>query len=430
LRSHRRRALSSAVTIGLVGAIIIVSSIAAALTLNPPSVSLPSKQTGTAQNSNLDSSTSYSAATYLQNSTSSFSSEELHSTTSQDTSSSATSSTQSYNESTTSPMTVITESSLENTQASITTTATSASSTFTYNATTRIENGIWQVVSSPAPAGCQAAFDPTNGNMYMTEGGVVSVVNNSGPGIVSSFKAGKFPCAITYDAQDNRLYVAASDSVVEIDPDHQSIVGTVNLTSSISAIMYDPANGYIYASNGTATIIDPSTNSIVSSIQVGSDPEAFAYDSLNHDVYVANGGSNDVSVINSSLFVVATIPVPTSPSAITYDLKNNEVYVSILNGVSIVNTTTNQIAEVLPNGAPAPGGGIVLDPDTNLMFIGGAASGNAEVVIVLNATDNLFLSPIAVHGMPEVVGFNPSDHEIYVGSFDNTGNWQTEISMI
>ena len=107
-----------------------------------------------------------------------------------------------------------------------------------------------------------------------------------------------------------------------------SVIANLGVGSNPFTAIYDPGNGYVYATNsGSATVSVISGTSVIANLSVGNDPSAAIYDPGNGYIYVVNSGSftvsGTVSVISggpsSNVTISSTIntTVPPAPTTTT-----------------------------------------------------------------------------------------------------------------
>src|SRR5713101_4276742 len=91
-----------------------------------------------------------------------------------------------------------------------------------------------------------------------------------------------------------------------------SVVATIPVGVSPSAVAFDSANGDLYVVNGvgTVSVISGQTNTVIGSpITVGVGPNGIAFDSTNGNLYVTNRSDNTLSVISGQTNTVIGSPI-------------------------------------------------------------------------------------------------------------------------
>jgi YVTN family beta-propeller protein len=257
----------------------------------------------------------------------------------------------------------------------------------------------------------------------------VSITDTSTDKVIDTVSVGKKPLAITYNPNNNHVYVANtfSDTVSVIDTlRNNNIISNIAVGhfpgNSSSGIAYNSNNDNIHVANiGSDSVseIDGSTNAVTSTIKQLFNPAGIAYDPVNGYVYVANKESNTVSVIDTlgNNKVIATIPVGTSPSAIIFDSDNGHVYVANTGSdnsrdtISVIDTSINRVIATIPvsNGP----NGITLDSSSGKIYVSNTFSNNISVI---DDSKNKVITTIPVGINPYGIVYNPSNHHIYVAN--------------
>ena len=257
----------------------------------------------------------------------------------------------------------------------------------------------------------------------------VSIIDTSTDKVIDTVSVGKKPLAITYNPNNNHVYVANtfSDTVSVVDTlRNNNIISNIAVGlfpgNSSSGIAYNSNNDNIHVANiGSDSVseIDGSTNAVTSTIKQLFNPAGIAYDPVNGYVYVANKESNTVSVIDTlgNNKVIATIPVGTSPSAIIFDSDNGHVYVANTGSdnsrdtISVIDTSINRVIATIPvsNGP----NGITLDSSSGKIYVSNTFSNNVSVI---DDSKNKVITTIPVGINPYGIVYNPSNHHIYVAN--------------
>jgi YVTN family beta-propeller protein len=289
---------------------------------------------------------------------------------------------------------------------------------------------------------------------------------------------------IAFDASNNYLYLAngtSTQSITVVDlSKNDSIIATIPLGNATGGLLYDPSNGYVYASQhcvpgqaaqptGVAAVVINGTK-IIAKVAGPCATGGLAYDPSDHHIFEATGGAADpdslVNVIDDrSNTVVATIPVGNGLVGIAYDASNGMVYVADLSSgsVDVINPATNSVvgAVQVESGHPVyaddlvsynPGNGLIyvtngLTYDYNTEINGTTMVGNFTVpcsggtgsefdgfaydsvraisfmsacgtVVAANGTTNAELLSINVPGASLLV-YDPSNYDVYAVA--NTG---------
>jgi DNA-binding beta-propeller fold protein YncE len=133
------------------------------------------------------------------------------------------------------------------------------------------------------------------------------------------------------DSAAGRLYVSHSTSVVVVDMQTNTVVGTIEPTPGVHGIAVAPELGKGFASNGRenkAAVFDLKTMKILSSVESGGNPDAILYEPGHREVYRFNGSGKSATVFDAATRAVqATIPLAGRPCRPTMLPKSFKVMV-------------------------------------------------------------------------------------------------------
>jgi DNA-binding beta-propeller fold protein YncE len=289
------------------------------------------------------------------------------------------------------------------------------------------------------------------------------------------------PDLIAVDTSNNYLYVAnatntQSIAVVSIS-DNDSIIASIPLDNSTGGLLYDPSNGYVYASqnclaetvqgeqssgitaviiNGTKVIgqidgpcasgslaydpsdhhifeaslgdvnpdglvnvIDDRNNTIVATITSGAGLRGIAYDASNGMVYAADLSSGSVEIINpASDSLVGAVTVESghpvyADDLVAYNSGNRLIYVT--NGITYdYNTEINGTTVVGSFTVPCSGGtGSEFDGFAIDSMRGVSFMSACGTVVAANGTTNIVSLSIDIPGSSSLA-YDPSNYDLYV----------------
>lgn len=203
----------------------------------------------------------------------------------------------------------------------------------------------------------------------------------------------------------------------------------VTLTGIPTAVVLEPSRNKISKSryaffaqeNGFVTIYNTSSDSIVTApIAVGDNPVAIAL-TPGQSVFVANSGSNSVSVIDMTSFLVVAAPdVGTNPGLIAITPDDTQAYVVNLgsNNVSVIDTTSNTVTHLIPVGTGPFSIAIAPDstPGAGQVYVTNLGSNN---VTVISSMDNTVLATVDLGVAPTYVAITPDGTEAYIATESN-----------
>ena len=166
----------------------------------------------------------------------------------------------------------------------------------------------------------------------------------------------------------------------------QTLIGTVPVGVSPSAIAVNPDTNKTYVTNGgswpnnpgnTVTVIDGRTLS-TSTVDVGYFPTILAVNSVTNKIYVANycgtsetcngSGPDTVTVIDGTTLSTTTVTVGYGPQGIAINSVTNKIYVANTNGnnVTVIDGATLSTATVAVGSLP---GAVAVNPVTNKIYV-------------------------------------------------------------
>jgi YVTN family beta-propeller protein len=290
------------------------------------------------------------------------------------------------------------------------------------------------VVKNITVGGCPESitYDPNNGYLYVSSAtGFTWSILAVNPNIPSIIKVGttKGPANLMYDPISNYVYVASQSGGILslINPETNSIVRNISLSSGLWAMSYNPNNGYVYLTNynNCVVVFDPNNNSILENIPLVFYPISMAYDPENCYLYVANLEGNDVYVISTENYhVVTVIPVGRDPDYVFYDPQNGYIYVANLNSsfISVINPNTNTVIKNINISSGATD--IILDPNNGDLYVLTPYSNNLSSVAYVISTKNdsvvEVLSTEAISGTEHQGVYVPDTGYIYM---DDCGDY-------
>jgi YVTN family beta-propeller protein len=218
------------------------------------------------------------------------------------------------------------------------------------------------VAMIPAFSAYTLAYDPANHELYAPYSSGVSVINTTSNTLLTTIKANNInlpvPLGVAYVPLNHEIYVSniygGSGMISIINGATNQVIRTISCPDAF-LLAYDPTNKLIYVTQpslNSVSVINPVTNKVIKIIAVGQQPEGLAYAASNKEMYIANAGAYSTMVINSKNAIIANIPI--NGNRLAYDSANRDIYVVGAN-VSVVNSLTNKVVEVLTSGfGPSP----------------------------------------------------------------------------
>jgi YVTN family beta-propeller protein len=262
----------------------------------------------------------------------------------------------------------------------------------------------------------------------LNEQGVYAFIDNTSK-IVSflPFNKNIYYHDIAFNPENGNMYVTnrGSGTVSIIDKSTNEILETISVGGLPSRIAFNPENGNMYVTNqgsGTVSIINSSTNRIVENISVGGLPSRIAFNPENGNMYIADWNSSTVKVIDSQTHNLSEIRIDTGiPYTISYNPTNSYIYVTALghyNRFHVINSLTNDISESLPsfsgNGGEALSKlDITFNPVDDNMYMS-----DGKNIVVINSSNNEIIESININANYPIskIAFNPETNYMYLSA--------------
>jgi len=242
--------------------------------------------------------------------------------------------------------------------------------------------------------------DPGTGIAYVVNYGTsllepnVTALSESAGLPVASIPLWAAPTGLAYDSAQGEVYAVdnAGNDIYAVSTSTGRVTNvetggpTPTSTSVPDPIVYDGANGDIYATAESQAAVDvfgPS-HTLLSTISVGEEPDALAYDNVSDLLFVGDAYTGKVAVIDTSTNTVLAATLSVTPyntlSAVAYDPHNNEVYVADQTGGNVTVWGAENDTEVhsIPVGSTPRS--IAVDPENNTIFVANQGSGNISVI--------------------------------------------------
>jgi YVTN family beta-propeller protein len=240
------------------------------------------------------------------------------------------------------------------------------------------------------------AYDPSNGDLYVTSQLDDSVMVLNGTKAVATIWVGIDPQGALYDPADGAVWVTVrwSDYVVLLCGTTEC--GTLTANGDLEGpfgMAYDPAADLLYVSNidsdpGFVTVFNATSSEEIGSVATGTYVAGLTYDPANTYVYAADeasagSGGSKLTVLDGLTAVSTVQGNLTNPFGVAYDASDGFVYVTnidlanpldgwvtVVNGTSVLGTI---------GVGPSPMG-IAFDPGTDQLFVADSGAGNMTVL--------------------------------------------------
>jgi YVTN family beta-propeller protein len=255
---------------------------------------------------------------------------------------------------------------------------------------------------APGSEPVQAAFDPMNNVMYVTDAGLNRVYGLSGLAIVSVWEAHKYhlnmPWGIVYDPEfhTNLFNVGGGMIIANSGGDTLSAVltyenvtkwdGLIPVGNSPVQVLFDPGAGALFVTNiysDNVTVVNAQTAAGIANVTVGKDPYGLAYSSYNEEVYVANSGGTNVTVLYANGATAGDITGFSDPNGVAFDQATERTYVTNFNKGTVIAIGGKYGLTVEEKYSTSSGDGAfgaTFDPADNDVYVTGAFSNTVYVL--------------------------------------------------
>ena len=241
----------------------------------------------------------------------------------------------------------------------------------------------------------QAAFDPEDDNMYVTDYGLNQVYDIIGTSIVYTWtnpEGCNFdgPMGIAYDPETTNMEVVnyLGDDLTDISPLDGGCGIGATVGTEPTAISYDPLENVMLVTNsgsGNVSIlnVDIASEIVYGSIAVGANPHGIAYDPAGQVELVANTGSNTVSVLTVSRYdcptcfeVIGTITGFDGPYGVALDQSTLNVWITNDGNGKVFEVEENDfgafsIVKKMPTASSSHALGLAYDASNDDMYVAG-----------------------------------------------------------
>ena len=260
---------------------------------------------------------------------------------------------------------------------------------------------------------------------------VYSIATNS---TITTINIGEPQAGIIYVPLTNTIYATGSISTntYVIDCSSNTLVATIVGADIGFGMAFNPNNNFLYGvgSSNDVYVINVVTNTIETIILGFNLPFGIAINFNNNLAYVTNSGSDNIFIINCSnntlLSDLISLNIASAPTNIVYNPNNNLIYVANFgtSSVAVCNPTTNTLlfdVALTPNTQPLFPYDLALNTLTNELFI--TSQGNDEQYSIFDCNSNTFLQTILISNANNQLNgiiINPDSAILYIaGSNSN-----------
>ena len=180
---------------------------------------------------------------------------------------------------------------------------------------------------------------------------------------VASYKVGLEPFSLSYDKDNNRMWIAlyGENKVLAVDMNGK-VLTTVTIDNRPNTVLWDGTQLWVTiagdnSNQGTEVIAIDTDGTILGTYQVGGSPADLAWDKDGQALYVANSDTNNVSVLDATGNPIGKFKVGQAPAALAWD--GSHLWISLSGADSVVAVDkTGKILVTVPANNP---NGIMFD---------------------------------------------------------------------
>jgi len=311
--------------------------------------------------------------------------------------------------------------------------------------------------------GTNPAFSPSGLTAYAVNGLNISVINVQTNAItniiaippfnistITPYFNIRFPQSITVSPNGKIAYVVTVNhemmgggffTIAVINISTNKIIANISgLTATqidtatgTSSVIFSPSGSTAYfipakTSDRNVYVINVSTNSEIKGITFTSSAFGIALNPSGTLLYATNFQNSSVSIVNTTTNAVANdiIPVGPSPQGIAINPAGTLGYVANSgNGtVSVFSTTTNKVIKTIAVGSSPTY--VVFNLNGSLAYVADSGSNNVSII---NVNSNAVMARVNLGTSPQTEAFNPNSHIpfLYVGDSNGTTKVITEV---
>jgi DNA-binding beta-propeller fold protein YncE len=264
--------------------------------------------------------------------------------------------------------------------------------------------------------------DPATGNLFITRGTHVMVVNPMDGKLVADILdlQGVHGTVFVGD----RAYVSegGANRIAVIDKKTFAKVGEIAVGSKPDGILYEPGSNRIFTFNGAssdATAVDAATGKVVGTVALGGKPEAAEADSAGTIFVNIEDKSELVAFDAKTLGVKARYPLAPceSPSGMAADVAHGRIFSGCDNKMtSVTDMKTGKVIAHFPIGDGVDADRF--DPATGLIFSSNGESGTLTVAHEDNPGKFTVLENIPTASGARTMELDPKTHRVFLVTAD------------
>ncbi|CAG7629165.1 YncE family protein [Paenibacillus allorhizosphaerae] len=271
--------------------------------------------------------------------------------------------------------------------------------------------------------------NPRTNRIYITnfQDGTVSVINGRTNRVITVIKVGERCDEIAVNSRTNFIYVSTislsspNGQLAVLNGNTNKMVTKIKFTGRPSQIVINELSNRIYVTNtvkDTVSVIDGNSHAFLATEKVGNNPVITPVLSQRTSrLYIANNLSRFYSVLNLRTNKVRNIRLGRLQSDIILNPITNRIYitsaqVSAKGRLFAINGSTNRVIQTLtvPTFTSA-----LINPKTNHLFIAESPESGTAPLTVYNGSTLKRIALLRLGEGPRGLVLNPQTNRIYIG---------------
>jgi len=234
----------------------------------------------------------------------------------------------------------------------------------------------------------------------------------------TTIPVGQIPCALCYNAQNDKVYVASegSSKVTVINGATNEVIARVAAGNGVG-LCYNQTNNRVYCADlgpDVVSVVDGATDSVIANVHVGTISVNLCYNYLDNKVYCARFGGYGVTVIDGATNeVLAQVPTPyQAMGELCFNTRDDKVYCTSSDSigyVTIIDGKTDSSSHTELGRGVSPTA-LCYNVVQNRIFCADEAYGS---VIVIDGVTDTVIGAVTVGQWPSALCYDSSMDRIY-----------------
>ncbi len=260
-------------------------------------------------------------------------------------------------------------------------------------------------------------LDPDSGNLFITRGTHVMVVNPDSGKVVADITDTPGVHGTLFLNGQAYISEGGANKLLVVDPKTFKKLSEISVGAKPDGVLYDPVSKHIFTFNGgskDATAVDPVTGRAMGTITLGGKPEAAVSDGAGTIFVNIETKSEVIAFDSTALKIKAHYPLAPceSPSGMTADMAHGRIFSGCDNAmVAVTDMKTGKVVAHFPIGDEVDANRF--DADTGLIF---ASNGESGTLTVAKAVGSKYavLDNVPTMKGARTMELDPKTHRVFV----------------